>query len=421
MLCSSVNIINLLPIIMLTIIKINLNMDYTRSPKTTSTKSKYFRGSNSTNASSLSKSKSVYQLIKPSADIEDQILKTKSAINQKNADYHSLKIAYNKLQSELEIAYKTIDDILSEANKNLLSKGEDFISNDDILKCDDTFIIKASMNLSYATIKKVKSQLKSRQAKNELLKLKAEIKHKENMINTLQLNNKSMKYKELDINYAKKLQELIDVTDSMMKVSVSYEEYNDVLSKMHKESSKMNELKKEKKVLLKQVEETKKESDALEQYMYDMNKRYKAKESVLRRFDKEKHDKHKSLHSLQEYNQSCLRREKERQEEEEYNKELQYQEGNEHSIESEKKNEERINKEHDELTRKCAALEKENSDLVDKLQQVKNKRKRYINMEHLHSENSQLKSDIRKLSYKIQQLQDAISSHQAAKMNERPS
>lgn len=403
-------------------------MDYTRSPKTTSTKSKYFRSnSNSTNTYALSKSKSVYQLIKPSIDIEDQILKTKSAINQKNADYHSLKIAYNKLQTELEIAYKTIDDIITEANKNLLSQGEDFISNDDILKYnDDTFIIKASMNISHATVHKVKTQLKSRQAKNELLKLKAEIKHKENMINTLQLNNKSMKYKELDINYAKKLQELIDVNDNIMKITVSYEEYNDVLAKMHKENEKMNELKKEKKALIKQVEDTKKENDTLDQCIYDMNKRYKAKESVLRRVDKEKNDKHKLLRSLKECNKVYIQREKERQEEEEYNKELRSSadeddDDDDHIIKTEKKNEERINKEHNELTKKYNALLQENSDLLEKLQQVKNKRKRYINMEHLYSENTQLKTDIKKLTYKIQSLEDAIHKAQAHKQQQSPS
>ena len=403
-------------------------MDYTRSPKTTSTKSKYFRSSsNSTNTCALSKSKSVYQLIKPSIDIEDQILKTKSAINQKNADYHCLKIAYNKLQTELEIAYKTIEDIISEANKNLLSQGEDFISNDDILKYnDDTFIIKASMNISHATVHKVKTQLKSRQAKNELLKLKAEIKHKENMINTLQLNNKSMKYKELDINYAKKLQELIDVNDNIMKITVSYEEYNDVLAKMHKENEKMNELKKDKKVLIKQVEDTKKENDALDQCIYDMNKRYKAKESVLRRVDKEKNDKQKQLRSLKECNKVYIQREKERQEEEEYNKELRSsaeedEDDDDHIIKTEKKNEERINKEHSELTKKYNTLLQENSDLLEKLQQVKNKRKRYINMEHLYSENAQLKTDIKKLTYKIQSLEDAIQHASQTHKQQQPS
>ena len=45
----------------------------------------------------------------------DENFRVKSALNKKNAEYHSLKSDYTALQNELDSCYKTIEEIISHA------------------------------------------------------------------------------------------------------------------------------------------------------------------------------------------------------------------------------------------------------------------------------------------------------------------
>ena len=95
----------------------------------------------------------------------DENFKVKSALNKKNAEYHSLKSDYTALQNELDSCYKTIEEIISHA-ENVEEQTEDETEGKNNNNNNNTNTNTKNIN---EEVDKQKNIEHERRAKNEIL------------------------------------------------------------------------------------------------------------------------------------------------------------------------------------------------------------------------------------------------------------
>ena len=149
-------------------------------------------------------------------DLRDEIIKTKSTLNKRNAELHALKIAYKKLETENQSYWKVINDIISEANRNLMQQGEDVITEEEMEQCDENFIRKTGDNISQDTANKLAKQSSNQKQKTKENELREIIRKKDEEINQLINTSKISKMKELDSKYGQACAELMEERDMFL-------------------------------------------------------------------------------------------------------------------------------------------------------------------------------------------------------------
>lgn len=141
-------------------------------------------------------------------NLREELLRIKSDFNKKNQEFHCLRIAYKKVETENQEITSLVEELLTEANKKLLSLAEEMISYS-----DEDFISKLSANISKETTSKLFSRYLMLKMKHEIVQLRDEIKRKDNEISSLKTSAKISKYQDLDNKYAQTSLELAEITE----------------------------------------------------------------------------------------------------------------------------------------------------------------------------------------------------------------
>lgn len=146
--------------------------------------------------------------------LREEIIQCKMLYNKKNQDYHDLLIETKKLEnSKLQFSH-LIEDLIPEANKNLIASSQDIIGLD-----DELFISKITNNISHESSAKIFNQHLLLRMKNEIYQLREDLKKKEEEIFEWKTKTKVVKYKSLDNQLVKTSLELAKVTDKYHKAN----------------------------------------------------------------------------------------------------------------------------------------------------------------------------------------------------------